>query len=125
CRVAGLYVSGERAMRGNADALLRGVVLARTPALASRRATPYHGATQMLLTCPSCGKRVSDRAPICPFCSAALPAADIDKDATPARGVTPARALQTPPPPVPVPAPPEPARGDAPLGPFDRVRPLD
>ena len=85
----------------------------------------------MLLTCPSCGKRVSDRAPICPFCNAILPAADIDRDATPARGVSPARpapvpspASATPPPAIPSPAGPEPG-GTAPLGPFDRVRPLD
>lgn len=25
----------------------------------------------MLVTCPSCGKRISDRAPVCPFCQAA------------------------------------------------------
>ncbi|HVQ31138.1 MAG TPA: tetratricopeptide repeat protein, partial [Vicinamibacteria bacterium] len=74
---------------------------------------------------------MSDRAPICPFCNAPLPAADIDRDATPARGVSPAR---TAPPPSPVPATPPPAMstpaspepsGTTQLGPFDRVRPLD
>ena len=81
----------------------------------------------MLVACPSCGKRVSDRAPSCPFCGTHLAGANIDRDATPARGVAAAEphalgelgapALPTDKPRAP--APPAPA-----IGPFERARPL-
>ena len=64
---------------------------------------------------------MSDRAPSCPFCGATLPAATVDRDATPARGLSATTALPIPPPP---PAS-SPASETTSLGPFDRVRPLD
>ena len=87
-------------------------------------------ATIMLVGCPSCGKRVSDRAPSCPFCGAALPTVVNDRDATPGRGMTGTRLvvepheLTTAPPPPPQGGLREP-RSAALLGPFERARPLD
>jgi len=68
---------------------------------------------------------VSDRAPSCPFCGSNLPAATIDRDATPARGVAPAEphALAEPvAPPLPTGKPPAPSSPA--VGSFERARPL-
>lgn len=61
----------------------------------------------MLVSCPSCGKRISDRAPACPFCKAA-PTAAPPVENTPAAVPAPAAPAPPPLPDVATPAPPPP-----------------
>ncbi len=56
----------------------------------------------MLVTCPSCGKRVSDRAPACPFCQVPMPVA---RPSSPAAAPPPAAPRAA------TPAPPAPSSG--------------
>ena len=63
----------------------------------------------MLVSCPSCGKRISDRAPTCPFCRgatgagspanvpAAAPVANVDSALAPSREVSVAGPVSAPP----------------------------
>jgi len=61
----------------------------------------------LLISCPGCGKRVSDRAPKCPFCSGALAAAVMVAPPAPSQQAlnapSPAAVPAPPPPPVLIP----------------------
>ena len=66
----------------------------------------------MLISCPSCGKRISDRAPACPFCKAttnAAPPAESAPPTVPVESAQPTVPVASAPAPPPAP-PPAPAR---------------